>query len=121
MTSARVLVVEDERNIRLFVAAVLRQKGCEVVEASNGREALNTIRQNPHFDAVVTDLKMPELSGKALVRELGEQYPEIPIIVMSAYMSEDWDADDSTKTYIALPKPFTHSQLVESLDQALQQ
>jgi two-component system cell cycle sensor histidine kinase/response regulator CckA len=120
MRSARVLVVEDERNIRLLVAAVLRQKGCQVVEAANGLEALHHLAQDERFDVVVTDLKMPELNGIALLSEMQRRYPDVPVVVMSAYVSEDWVKEAAQKTFVALPKPFTHSQLIDVLDQVLQ-
>jgi DNA-binding NtrC family response regulator len=120
MSGVRVLVVEDERNIRLLVAAVLRQKGCQVVEATNGLEALHYLSKEAPFDVVVTDLKMPELNGIALLSEMQRRYPEVPVVVMSAYVTEDWVKEAAQKAFVALPKPFTHSQLVEILDQVLQ-
>jgi DNA-binding NtrC family response regulator len=120
IVSKRVLVVEDERGIRVLVAAILRQKGCIVVEAGNGREALNILKHDSKFDVVLTDLKMPELNGVALVGEIQARYPHIRIVIMSAYFAEDWANEVTKDSIVSLSKPFTHTQLVDTLAEVLQ-
>jgi CheY-like chemotaxis protein len=81
----RVLVVDDERSIRLLCRVNLVASGMEVLEASNGREGLELARrQRP--DLVLLDVMMPELDGWTVARELAadEQTRDIPIVFLTA-------------------------------------
>lgn len=111
-----VLLVEDERPIRVLVGSILRQKGYVTVEAGNGLEALDALRDDPSFDLIITDLHMPELDGIGFLRELSAHYPDIPIIVISAYTSAEWAQVAVDNAVVALPKPFSHAQLVSAVD-----
>lgn len=112
----RVLLVEDEQHIRLLVGSILRRKGYTTVEAENGLEALHLLQQEPAFDIIITDLQMPELGGVALLRELRTSYPTVPIVVISAYTAADWAKEAVENAVIALPKPFSHAQLVSIIE-----
>lgn len=115
----RVLLVEDERNIRVLVGSILRRKGYETVEAQNGLEALQLLRESGHFNLVITDLQMPELGGVALLKELRSSYPTLPVVVISAYTATDWAKEAVGQAVVALPKPFSHAQLVSAVDQVI--
>ena len=65
----RVLVVDDEENVRITTAAILEQEGYEVATASDGREALEMVARG-HFDLVLTDLRMDDMDGSTLLHEL---------------------------------------------------
>ncbi len=81
-----VLVVEDEFMVRELVVNSLKQYGYSVLEASNGRQALELIKSNENaIQLVITDVVMPEVSGQKLVKALSEQYPDIKAIFMSGY------------------------------------
>lgn len=84
-TARRVLVVDDERSIRLLCRVNLVASGMEVLEASNGREGLELARRE-RPDLVLLDVMMPELDGWAVARELAadEQTREIPIVFLTA-------------------------------------
>ncbi len=84
MAKQRVLVVDDEAKMRRVLELMLRQMGCRVDTAANGREALNFLDRQS-VDLVITDLKMPQLDGMGLLRHLREQDNEIPVIVITAY------------------------------------
>ncbi len=112
----RVLLVEDERHIRFLVGSILRRKGYETVEAGNGLEALRLLEQERSFNLIITDLHMPGLSGVALLRELRRYYPDIPIVVISAYTAADWAKEAVENAVVTLPKPFSHAQLVSVVD-----
>lgn len=85
----KILVVDDSPVDQTLVARLLQK--CDDVEptyADNGREALERIeREEP--DLVLTDLQMPEMDGLALVKAIRKQHPTIPVILMTAYGSED--------------------------------
>src|SRR3990172_3239325 len=85
MTEAfRVLVVDDEPARRELVGGFLVKRGFEAVLAEDGRAALELFKREP-FDLVLTDQKMPGLSGIELIEAVRRQNPETPVIVMTAF------------------------------------
>jgi len=80
----RVLVVEDDSSQRQMLADFLRDLGVEVVEAADGRQALDYIHQGP-FDLVISDLRMPEMDGQELLSEVKALNPEIGVVLVTAY------------------------------------
>ena len=109
---ARVLVVEDELNIRLLIAFVLQQMGWEVVEAESGVDALQHLEWDAEFDLVITDILMPFVNGIELIEELKRHYPNILILVTSAHTPESLEALEKGAN-LSLPKPFSKQQLVD--------
>jgi CheY-like chemotaxis protein len=85
------LVADDEPDIRLMLRTVLRAQGWKVEEASTGREALELCR-NGTFDAIILDQKMPGMSGAETARQLRDEGYELPIILYSAYLTEEVEA-----------------------------
>lgn len=85
---ATVLVVDDSTVERLRAGALLERRGIQVVQAANGREALEALTQSPP-DLVVTDLQMPEMDGLELVERVRTTYPALPVVLMTAHGSED--------------------------------
>lgn len=81
---ARVLVVDDEPGVREFCVRALRLSGYNVVGAENGRVALERLQEGV-FDLVLTDLQMPEMGGIMLLQNLRPLYPDIDVIVFTAY------------------------------------
>ena len=83
-----ILVVDDEELGRNLVVTVLSKLGHSCVTAIDGVDALNKMVENK-FDAVVTDIEMPNMDGIILTREILKQYPSIPVMVMTDYDEED--------------------------------
>ena len=83
------LVADDEPDIRLMLRTVLRTKGWTVEEASSGIEALELCRAGGEFDAVVLDQKMPGLTGAETAQQLRAEGYVQPIILYSAYLTEE--------------------------------
>lgn len=108
----RVLVVEDELNIRLLITFILQQMGWEVVEAGSGVDALEAVVSEREFDLVITDILMPYLNGIQLIEQLKRQYPCLPILVTSAHTPESLEALEKGAD-MSLPKPFSKQQLVD--------
>jgi len=82
----RILVVEDDADIRETLSLILQDEGYQVGEASNGQEALDQLRHGSHADLIVLDLMMPIMDGWQFRREQ-ERDPElaaIPVVVVSA-------------------------------------
>jgi DNA-binding NtrC family response regulator len=84
MTGRRILVVDDEENLRRVTQMRLQQAGYEALTAADGDTALDILSRNPQ-DLVVTDLKMPGMSGMELLRRIKEEYPEVVVVVVTAY------------------------------------
>ncbi len=84
MSQQRVLVVDDEANTRRVLQIMLQKMGLETRAASNGQEAL-ALAQRESFDLVLTDLRMPEMDGLALLDALRTQKIETPVILLTAY------------------------------------
>jgi CheY-like chemotaxis protein len=84
--NARILIADDEPDMREIFAAWFRNQGCSVSEAADGRDALDALARD-HFDAIVTDVRMPRLDGVQLVRQLGSSMPYIPVVIfVSGYV-----------------------------------
>jgi CheY-like chemotaxis protein len=79
---ARILVVDDDKAIRLLLRAVLERRGYAVVEAGNGDEGLRCYQAEP-TDLVITDIQMPVMDGLQMIRELRCAFPEAKIIAIS--------------------------------------
>ncbi len=80
----KILIVDDELNMRLVLAAMLKKEGYEVASASDGREALQILKSGK-IAVVVTDLKMPNIDGMELLNCISEQHPEVPVIMITAH------------------------------------
>jgi CheY-like chemotaxis protein len=79
---SRILVIDDEQEIRTLLERLLSQKGYEVLLAANGREGLEFFHQE-HPDAVVLDLKMPEMDGFEVLRQIRLVNQRVPVIVLT--------------------------------------
>jgi DNA-binding NtrC family response regulator len=80
----RLLVVDDEKNIRVGLGKVLEMEGYSVFLASDGLEALEIIK-GEDIDLIVTDLKMPNLSGAELLKRSSELFPQLPVIILTGH------------------------------------
>ena len=84
MEKARILVAEDEKTQRELLEGFLKKEGFTVEAVTNGREALQSLGQN-FFDVAVVDYKMPDLDGLQTLREIRKLYPDLPVLMMTAY------------------------------------
>ena len=91
-----ILVVEDDKNLRRLMEAVLTQNGYHVVCASDGQEALDLL-ESVYVDLIISDIMMPKLDGYSLTRELRDANYEIPILMITA--KETYE--DKKKGFIA--------------------
>lgn len=121
---AKILVVEDSSVDRLLVGSLLsRQQDWHVEYAHNGREAIDLLESAGQVlpDVIVTDLRMPEMDGLELVRAIRESYPQIPVVLITSYGSEQiaFDALRSGATNFS-PKSSLQSDLVRTVGQVLE-
>ena len=83
-SAGRILVVDDEPNAVKVLSAILANDGYDVSEATDGKSAIRTVSQKD-IDLVITDIKMPGMSGMQLFEYLHSSHPDIPIIFLTAY------------------------------------
>jgi two-component system response regulator AtoC len=114
----RVLVADDELNMRRVLEAILRREGYEVITAANGIEALGGMSANIH--TVITDLKMPGLDGMGLLKRLSVDYPDVPVVMITAHGSVE-NAVEAVKlgAFDYLEKPFEQEQIRQVVAKAI--
>lgn len=102
----RLLVVDDESSIREVTSAMLAEQGYEVLTAEDGQQALELL---PQFrpDLVITDLRMPRLSGFELLEIMRERFPRLPVIAVSGEFS-DGELPPNIPADAFLPKGFCY-------------
>jgi len=117
---ARVLVVDDQKNMRATTAMVLRQEGHDVTEAASGDEALRLLEREP-FDLVLTDLRMEPIDGLELLRRIFEVAPVTQVILMTAYGTIE-SAVEAMRLGAAdyVTKPFKEGELLVRVNKALE-
>ena len=114
----RVLVVDDDENLRHLLSKMLTQEGYEVVAAADGEEALTILGARP-FDVVLCDVRMPRLDGWHLLDALSERTRPPVTIMMSAYGDRDTALNVMKRgAYDYLSKPFTTEDLLLTLRKA---
>ncbi|PZD72825.1 Nitrogen regulation protein NR(I) [Acaryochloris thomasi RCC1774] len=120
MSSSNILVVDDEKSIRLTVAQSLEPQGYAVKTAVNGDDALARLKEQS-FDLILTDLKMPGIDGMALIEQAVELYPEIKVIMISAHATVD-NAVGAMKLGAVdfIQKPFTPQEIRDIVQRVLE-
>ena len=83
----RIMIIEDDEEMRSLLIDFFKEEGFETDSASNGIDALRILSED-HFDLVITDLRMPGLTGLDILPTIRRLKPETPIIVMTAYGSD---------------------------------
>ena len=115
-----VWIVDDDRSIRWVLEKALQQEGMTTVSFENADSVLQRLsRQQP--DVIISDIRMPGASGLDLLAKLREQYPRLPVIIMTAHS----DLDSAVASYQGgafeyLPKPFDVDEAVSLVKRALQ-
>jgi CheY-like chemotaxis protein len=120
---ARILVIDDDNDVRHMVKEMLVRVGHDVTEAVNGQEGLRMFAERP-ADLIITDIFMPEKEGIETIREVKQDFPEVIIIAMSGGIA----AMDSSVTLRGakklgadrtVPKPIDRDELLAVVDDLL--
>ena len=115
----RVIVVDDREEMAEMLAEALCDRGYEGLAVSSSREALRVLRTE-RIDAMITDLRMPEIDGMALLDASQALDPSRPVIVMTAYGTLETAVESTGRgAFRYLTKPFRMESLVEALERAL--
>src|SRR5262245_40306411 len=121
MTKARLLIAEDDADMRDLLQEVLEDVGHETVVAADGRAALALIQhQSEPLDLVITDVQMPNAKGDEILRAVREHRPEAPVIVITAFGTVE-QAVEMVKAgaFQYITKPFKTAELLDTVRQAL--
>jgi signal transduction histidine kinase len=110
------LLVDDEELVRNGTAEMLRDLGHSVVEAASGGEALIRLADGLPIDALVTDYKMPGMSGAELAQRLHRLRPDVPVLLITGYTGNPGEAADLAR----LDKPFRQADLANALARLLE-
>lgn len=114
-----VLVVDDDMYVLESVVALLNQFGYAVIPCRNGEEALEKI-QTTEFDAILTDVKMPVMSGIELLEIIHNLNPDIPVILMTAYAELDVAVEAVKKgAFDFIIKPYKPAYLLHSIEKGV--
>ena len=116
----RILVVDDEKHQRDILQVILESEGYETVTARNSRHAIESMREQP-FDVVLTDLKMPDMSGIELLTELLRVQPGLCVVLMTAHGSINSAVDAMRKgAFDYLTKPLEKDEMLVVVGKAME-
>ncbi|MBS1111915.1 MAG: dehydrogenase (ubiquinone) 24 kDa subunit [Nitrospirae bacterium] len=117
--NGKILVVDDEPIVLRSCERILKSEGYSIALATSGQEAIN-ILQKDDYDLVITDLKMPEVDGIALIKWLRNSKPATGVVVITGYPSQETIKDALNLGIIDyLPKPFTPLVLIDVTAKAM--
>jgi CheY-like chemotaxis protein len=117
---AKILLVDDEPDMRLALANVLKKEGHETCEAGNGEAALQEIDQRP-VELVLLDLRLPGMDGTQTLKRIREKRVDLPVVMVTGYGSVDTAVkvmELGATAYLA--KPFGNRQLIETVEKVLE-
>ncbi len=114
----QILVADDEPNLRRVLKAQLTRDGYEVHAVEDGQAALATLEEH-HVDVIITDLKMPNLDGMELLKQVTEKFPGLPVIMITAHGTVD-TAVEALKlgAFDYVTKPFDRAELKHVIEKA---
>src|SRR5688572_5655556 len=119
MQQAKILVADDEQNLRRVLTALLRREGHDVVQAASGLEAIDRLSE---VDVVITDLRMPGADGMEVLRTASKNHPHVPVIMITAYGSVG-QAVEAIKAgaFDYIEKPFEQDSIRIIIEKAIGQ
>src|SRR5438309_6571242 len=119
--SGRILVVDDDAEMRRLVRDVLQERGHQVILAENGREALKRLGEGD-YAVVLTDLRMEEMKGIELLGEIKRTFPDINVILMTAFGSVETAVEAMKEgAYDYLVKPVKTEELIRITERAVRE
>jgi signal transduction histidine kinase/ActR/RegA family two-component response regulator len=115
-----ILIVEDDPSVRELACVILRNCGYQVQESNDAFEALRLIKRNPNFDLVLTDVIMPQMSGKELHDAIKDQLPRTKVLLMSGYTDDALAHHGVLDEGLSfLEKPFSPAKLARKVREVL--
>ncbi len=124
----RILIADDESSLRTVLSAMLRREGFQVTSAKDGVEALALLKASlsadidDPFEAVIADIKMPEMDGMSMLEQMAKHHEDIPVIMLTAHGTVDLAVQAlKNGAYDFLTKPYERDELLMVLRKALGQ
>jgi CheY-like chemotaxis protein len=116
----RVLLIEDDDDLRHLLTAALQKEGCMVSGAATGADVERIVGFTmPSPQVLVCDNRLPDTNGTVLLRRLRQRFPTVPAILISAYLDTDGQPPGNEDDFVErLPKPFAPDTLVTRVQQA---
>lgn len=117
--TARILVVDDQEEMRDLLCEMLAEEGYRAEAVTGGEDALRVLAAE-HYDLLLTDLNMPRMDGLALLRQVREERPSLPVVVITGYGSRATERRvlmEGARGYIS--KPCTLQRVVAAVESAL--
>jgi two-component system, cell cycle sensor histidine kinase and response regulator CckA len=115
-----VLVVDDETAVRRFAVRVLQRDGYDVLEASDGAEAIDLLRSGKvPIDIIVSDIVMPRMNGVELMQAVEGSHSHIPVVLMSGYATAALSELGIATPCSILPKPFPAERLLAEVQRCV--
>jgi CheY-like chemotaxis protein len=116
----KILIVDDNPNMSSLLAEMLEVFDYNSIRATNGEEAVHLVEEND-IDLVITDMRMPKMSGLDLLQVIKEKKPKLPVVVISGYaLDEEGDSLLSELADGFLSKPFKMAEIEDLLDRVIQ-
>ena len=115
-----ILIVEDEQNNIIYLSEIIKRTGAEVLEASNGQQALDILADNPDISLILMDLMMPEMDGYQATKKIRKQKLRVPIIAQTAYTNareREKSLEAGCDGYIS--KPYNTPELLKLINNFL--
>ena len=121
MVEGRILVVDDERWIRVNLRRILETDGHTVYLADGGEAALQLLKQHP-VDIIITDHRMPRMSGLELLEHVRTDYPDILRVILTGYadLQLALDAINKVEVHRLLLKPYSQDQILRTVQELLE-
>lgn len=117
--SKAILIVDDNPNMSTLLAEMLEVFDYQSVRASDGNQALEELEKGS-FSMVITDMRMPNMTGLELLEKVKEKYPKLPVVLISGYsVDSDVAGGDGMKPDGFLAKPFLMSDIEQLLNSLL--
>ena len=118
---ARILVAEDDAGVRLLVTRALRLEGHSVTAVEDGEYALEQlIEHDGSFDLLLSDIRMPAMTGIELAHAAHRNWPELTILLMTGYAEQREAAEDLMQIVVGVvDKPFTLTEIRARVNEAL--
>ena len=114
-----VLLAEDQPVVRNLIYQILKSEGLEVIQASDGLDALQAARKAPGINILFTDLRMPRMDGATLCKELRRQLPGLKVIVFTGSPEDLALLERGCQPDLVLEKPLSARLIVEKIRELL--
>jgi len=124
-TKGRVLIVDDEPDVRKVVRMTLEKAGYDVIEAEDGEKAIEAINQGENpliLDVIISDIRMPKINGVEAINYFQQQWPRVPLIVLTGFPDMEMATGFLRKGVVDyLVKPVEKEKLIGAVGKAIEQ